>query len=130
MVNLNLAAESQIATAEANFSAQSAIDQSTAIFAQRHIGINEQQIEEMLQILGVDSLDALIEQTVPAAIRLNKPLQLPVAQSESAALARLKAIAKQNQVYRSFIGRGYYNCITPAVILRNVLENPGWYTSY
>jgi glycine dehydrogenase len=132
MVNLNLAAESQIATAQANSPNNTTVNpnQSAAIFAQRHIGVNQQQIKQMLQILGVDSLDTLIEQTVPAAIRLNKPLQLPVAQSEAAALARLKAIAKQNQVYRSFIGRGYSNCITPAVILRNVLENPGWYTSY
>ncbi|MEO0013034.1 MAG: hypothetical protein RLZZ535_1423, partial [Cyanobacteriota bacterium] len=132
MVNLNFTAESQISTAQVNSPNNTTVNpnQSTAIFAQRHIGVNEQQINQMLQILGVDSLDALIEQTVPAAIRLNKPLQLPVAQSESAALARLKAIAKQNQVYRSFIGRGYSNCITPAVILRNVLENPGWYTSY
>ncbi|MEY2834262.1 MAG: hypothetical protein RLZZ574_3522, partial [Cyanobacteriota bacterium] len=132
MVNLNFTAESQISTAQVNSPNNTTINpnQSTAIFAQRHIGVNQQQINQMLQILGVDNLDALIEQTVPAAIRLNKPLQLPVAQSESAALARLKAIAKQNQVYRSFIGRGYYNCITPAVILRNVLENPGWYTSY
>ncbi len=130
MVNLNLAAESQIFKAQANSLAKTAVNQSTDIFAQRHIGVNEQQIKQMLEILGVDSLDALIEQTVPAAIRLNKPLQLPGAQSEVAALAKLKAIAKQNQVYRSFIGRGYYNCVTPAVILRNVLENPGWYTSY
>lgn len=130
MVNLNLAAESQISKAEANSFDKTAVNQSTDIFAQRHIGVNEQQIKQMLEILGVDSLDALIEQTVPAAIRLNKPLQLPGAQSEVAALAKLKAIAKQNQVYRSFIGRGYYNCVTPAVILRNVLENPGWYTSY
>lgn len=130
MVNLNLAAESQISKVQANSSDKTAVNRSTDIFAQRHIGVNEQQIEQMLEILEVDSLDALIKQTVPAAIRLNKPLQLPGAQSEVAALAKLKAIAKQNQVYRSFIGRGYYNCVTPAVILRNVLENPGWYTSY
>jgi glycine dehydrogenase len=130
MVNLNFAVESQISTTQGNSLEQSVVSQATDIFAQRHIGVNEQQIQEMLQILGVDSLDALIDQTVPAAIRLHKPLQLPIAQSEAAALARLKAIAKQNQVYRSFIGRGYSNCITPAVILRNILENPGWYTSY
>ncbi|MEY2857559.1 MAG: hypothetical protein RLZZ74_1871 [Cyanobacteriota bacterium] len=130
MVNLNFAVESQISTTQDNSPEQSAVSQATDIFAQRHIGVNEQQIQEMLQILGVDSLDALIDQTVPAAIRLHRPLQLPIAQSEAAALARLKAIAKQNQVYRSFIGRGYSNCITPAVILRNILENPGWYTSY
>jgi len=130
MVNLNFAVESQISTTKGNSPEQSTVSQATDIFAQRHIGVNEQQIQEMLQILGVDSLDALIDQTVPAAIRLHRPLQLPIAQSEAAALARLKAIAKQNQVYRSFIGRGYSNCITPGVILRNILENPGWYTSY
>ena len=99
-------------------------------FASRHIGADRQQIQQMLAVLGIDSLDELINQTVPAAIRRPKPLNLPGAQSESNALARLKAIASQNQVYRSFIGMGYHNCITPAVILRNILENPGWYTSY
>ncbi|MEO1669774.1 MAG: aminomethyl-transferring glycine dehydrogenase [Cyanobacteria bacterium J06631_2] len=128
MVNLDFAAESRIASSQTNSKSQTFAHTDT--FAQRHIGVNQQQIEEMLQILGIDSLDALIEQTVPAAIRLNKSLQLPDAQSEATALTRLKAIANKNQVYRSFIGRGYYNCITPPVILRNVLENPGWYTSY
>jgi glycine dehydrogenase len=136
MVNLNLAnvaAGTQTSTASEHSFTQSTVklsSQSTDIFAQRHIGVNEQQVSQMLQILGVDSLDELIDQTVPAAIRLHRPLQLPAPQSEAAALAKLKAIAKQNQVYRSFIGRGYSNCITPAVILRNILENPGWYTSY
>lgn len=128
MVNLDFAAESRMAAPQANVTPQNSAQ--TDVFAQRHIGVNQQQIEEMLQILGVDSLDALIEQTVPAAISLHKPLQLPEARSEATALARLKAIANKNQVYRSFIGQGYHNCITPAVILRNVLENPGWYTSY
>ncbi|HEY9771802.1 MAG TPA: aminomethyl-transferring glycine dehydrogenase [Coleofasciculaceae cyanobacterium] len=130
MVNLNFATESKILETEANSNYKNSLNQHTSTFAQRHIGPGQQQIEQMLQVLGIASLDELIEQTVPAAIRLNKPLRLPEAQSESAALAKLKAIAAQNQVYRSFIGRGYYNCITPAVILRNVLENPGWYTSY
>ncbi|MGF1589115.1 MAG: aminomethyl-transferring glycine dehydrogenase [Pleurocapsa sp.] len=130
MVNLNFATESKILETEANSNYKNSLNQHTSTFAQRHIGAGQQQIQQMLQVLGIASLDELIEQTVPAAIRLNKPLRLPQAQSESAALARLKAIASQNQVYRSFIGRGYYNCITPAVILRNVLENPGWYTSY
>ena len=128
MVNLDFAAESRIASSQRDSAPQTLPH--TATFAQRHIGVNQQQIESMLQILGADNLDTLIEQTVPAAIRLNKPLQLPAAQSEAAALTRLKAIASKNQVYRSFIGRGYHNCITPPVILRNVLENPGWYTSY
>ncbi|MEA5554514.1 aminomethyl-transferring glycine dehydrogenase [Anabaena cylindrica UHCC 0172] len=99
-------------------------------FAQRHIGINPDDVQEMLDILGFSSLDNLIDQTVPQAIRFNQTLQLPAAQSEYAALAKLKQIADKNQVYRSFIGMGYYDCITPAVIQRNILENPGWYTAY
>ncbi|MDJ0589666.1 MAG: aminomethyl-transferring glycine dehydrogenase [Pleurocapsa sp. MO_226.B13] len=130
MVNLNFAVESQTTKFQANNTYPSSSSETTSSFAQRHLGVDEQQIEQMLQVLGLASLDELIEQTVPAAIRLDRPLQLPEAESESSALAKLKAIASKNQVYRSFIGRGYYNCITPAVILRNVLENPGWYTSY
>ncbi len=130
MVNLNFAPESKIVENKANYSDENSLNRSTDSFASRHIGANEQQIQSMLQILGVSSLEELIDKTIPAAIRLNKSLSLPEAQSESAALARLKTISSKNQVYRSFIGRGYYNCITPAVILRNVLENPGWYTSY
>ncbi|MGB5633179.1 MAG: aminomethyl-transferring glycine dehydrogenase [Waterburya sp.] len=130
MVNLNFAEESKIAETQAISTYKNSLNQNSNTFARRHIGVNTQQIQSMLQILGVSSLDELIEQTVPAAIRLHKPLKLPEAQSESGALARLKEIASENQVYRSFIGRGYYNCITPAVILRNILENPGWYTSY
>ncbi len=130
MVNLNFAPESKIAENKANYTDENSLNRSTDNFASRHIGANEQQIQSMLQILGVSSLEELIDKTIPAAIRLNKSLNLPEAQSESAALARLKTISSKNQVYRSFIGRGYYNCITPAVILRNVLENPGWYTSY
>jgi glycine dehydrogenase len=99
-------------------------------FAQRHIGPNSDNIQQMLDLLGITSLDTLIDQTVPQAIRLNKPLQLPEAQSEYAALAKLKKIATKNQVFRSFIGMGYYDCITPPVIARNILENPGWYTAY
>ncbi len=99
-------------------------------FAQRHIGPNANDIEQMLEVLGIKSLDALIDQTVPQAIRLNQPLQLPAAQTEYAALAKLKKIAATNQVFRSFIGLGYYDCITPPVIQRNILENPGWYTAY
>ena len=129
MVNLNFAETSMTSKSQADSTYKNSLQHSD-IFAQRHIGANEQQIQQMLQVLGVDNLDALIEQTVPAAIRRSKPLQLPEAQTESVALARLKAIASKNQVYRSYLGRGYYNCITPAVILRNVLENPGWYTSY
>jgi glycine dehydrogenase len=84
----------------------------------------------MLKQLGYASLDAMIDAAVPKPIRLGRPLQLPAARSEHEVLAALKEIASQNQVCRSFIGMGYYDCITPAVIQRNVLENPGWYTQY
>ncbi len=130
MVNLNFAVESQTSNLQPNGTYKNSSHTDSLSFADRHIGVNEEQIQEMLQVLGLASLDELIDQTVPPAIRLNRLLQLPSAQSESAALARLKAIALLNKVYRSFIGAGYYNCITPPVILRNVLENPGWYTSY
>ncbi len=103
---------------------------STDAFVNRHIGLNPDAIEQMLNVLGISTIDSLIEQTVPAAIWLNQPLQLPPAQSEYAALAQLKEIASKNQVFRSFIGMGYYDCITPPVIQRNILENPGWYTAY
>jgi glycine dehydrogenase len=84
----------------------------------------------MLDLLGHPILDALIDKTVPSQIRLNRPLSLPAAKSEYEVLASLKEIASQNQVYRSFIGMGYYDCITPPVIQRNILENSGWYTQY
>ncbi len=79
----------------------------------------------MLEALGCPSLDALVAEAVPAAIRLRRPLNLPAARSEQEALAALKEIASQNQVFRSFIGMGYSDCITPAVLQRNLLENPG-----
>ncbi|NEQ16578.1 MAG: glycine dehydrogenase (aminomethyl-transferring), partial [Moorea sp. SIO3E2] len=103
---------------------------STDAFVNRHIGLNPDAIEQMLNVLGISTIDSLIEQTIPAAIWLNQPLQLPPAQSEYASLAQLKEIASKNQVFRSFIGMGYYDCITPPVIQRNILENPGWYTAY
>ena len=99
-------------------------------FTQRHIGPNPDDVQQMLDTLGLSSLDDLIDKTVPQAIRFHQTLNLPAAQSEYAALAKLKQIADKNQVYRSFIGMGYYDCITPAVIQRNILENPGWYTAY
>ncbi|MCG6134275.1 MAG: aminomethyl-transferring glycine dehydrogenase [Nostoc sp. LLA-1] len=104
--------------------------QTSINFAQRHIGPNSDEIQQILQVLGFPSLDSLIDQTVPQAIRLNKNLKLPEAQREYAALAKLKQIAAKNQVCRSYIGMGYYDCITPPVIGRNILENPGWYTAY
>ena len=99
-------------------------------FARRHIGPTPTEIQEMLDVLGIDSLDDLIDKTVPAAIRISEPLQLPTAKSEYSALAELKEIASKNQVFRSYIGTGYHDCITPPVIGRNILENPGWYTAY
>jgi glycine dehydrogenase len=99
-------------------------------FPVRHIGPNSHDIQQMLDLLGIPSLEVLIDKTVPQVIRLNQSLQLPAAQSEYAALDKLKKIAAKNQVYRSYIGMGYYDCITPPVIQRNILENPGWYTAY
>jgi len=99
-------------------------------FTQRHIGPNPDDIQQMLDTLGISHLDDLIDKTVPQAIRFHQQLKLPAAQSEYAALDKLKQIASKNQVYRSYIGMGYYDCITPAVIQRNILENPGWYTAY
>jgi glycine dehydrogenase len=99
-------------------------------FAQRHIGPNAAEIQAMLETLGLNSLKALADKAVPASIRLKSPLKLAPAASESQALGMLRAIANQNQVFRSYIGLGYSGCITPPVIQRNILENPGWYTQY
>ena len=99
-------------------------------FSRRHVGPSEEQTRQMLELLGLPSLDALADQAVPAQIRLSRPLQLPAGRSEHEVLKALKEIAAQNHVYRSYIGMGYYDCVTPAVIQRNILENPGWYTQY
>jgi glycine dehydrogenase len=99
-------------------------------FARRHIGPSKEEVGAMLHELGVESLDALIGATVPKNIRLERQLNLPEPKSETEALAELREIAKKNKLGRSFIGAGYYDCITPPVIQRNILENPGWYTAY
>ena len=99
-------------------------------FARRHIGPNEEEVRAMLGDVGFDSLGALIDATVPKDIRLERQLNLPEAKSEGEALAELRAIAQKNKMARSLIGAGYYDCITPPVIQRNILENPGWYTAY
>ncbi len=99
-------------------------------FTRRHIGPGDEEIKSMLAVLGFASLAELMEATVPAAIRLRRSLQLDGQKSEDEALRELKAIASQNQIFRSLIGMGYSNCITPLVIQRNILENPGWYTQY
>ena len=99
-------------------------------FLRRHLGPDEAERRSMLEALGVASLDDLIVQTVPPAIRLNRPLELPAALDEQGALEKLRGYAQQNQLWTSLIGTGYYGTVTPRVILRNVLENPGWYTAY
>ncbi|WP_343576502.1 aminomethyl-transferring glycine dehydrogenase [Pseudomonas sp.] len=99
-------------------------------FLARHLGPDAAEQQAMLDTLGVSSLDDLIVQTVPPAIRLNRALDLPAALDEQGALAKLKRYAQQNQLWTSLIGTGYYGTLTPTVILRNVLENPGWYTAY
>ncbi len=99
-------------------------------FARRHIGPAAEESKQMLDLLGFPNLEALIQEAVPGQIRLKKQLTLAPARSEHEVLASLREIASQNQVLRSFIGMGYYDCITPAVLQRNLLENPGWYTQY
>ncbi len=99
-------------------------------FARRHIGPNEVETEEMLGTVGYQNLAALIDATIPKNIRLDRPLNLPEAKSESEALAELRAISKKNKIAKSFIGAGYSDSIPPPVIERNILENPGWYTAY
>ncbi len=99
-------------------------------FTERHIAPGLSDVDTMLKKIGVDSLGSLIDETVPERIRLKKPLQLPPALSEAAYLKRIREIAEQNNVYKSYIGQGYYDVVVPGVILRNVFENPGWYTQY
>jgi glycine dehydrogenase len=128
-VNPEAKDEKSLLDSQQNFSSPEMLAP-TDSFPRRHIGPSATDIEQMLNVLGFSNFDALIDQAVPAAIRLNQPLQLPQAQSEYAALAQLKEIASKNQVLRSLIGMGYHDCITPPVIGRNILENPGWYTAY
>src|SRR6476620_11092158 len=99
-------------------------------FGPRHIGPRGDDVAAMLKEVGAASLDALIDEAIPASIRLKAPLALPPAESESSYLARLKTIARKNKVFRSFIGLGYSDTLTPSVIRRCVFENPGWYTPY
>jgi glycine dehydrogenase len=99
-------------------------------FARRHIGPNEEEVSAMLREVGFDGLGTLIDATVPKDIRVKGELNLPKAKSEREALAELWTISQKNKIARSFIGTGYYDCVTPPVIQRNILENPGWYTAY
>src|SRR5919201_1064923 len=99
-------------------------------FIDRHIGPDTRDVVAMLEVLGKGSLDALIDATVPSAIRMKRPLDLPPGRSEHGLLQELQQIAARNQVFRNYIGMGYSDTVTPAVIQRNILENPGWYTQY
>jgi glycine dehydrogenase len=101
-----------------------------ATFKNRHVASKDEEIGRMLATLGLTSLDALVDATVPEGIRLRQPLRLPEARSEHAAIEDLRELARRNKLFRSFIGMGYHDCVTPPVIQRNILENPGWYTAY
>src|SRR6266699_2572243 len=99
-------------------------------FARRHIGPNQEEIDAMLGSVGLENLNALIEAAIPKNIRLDRQLDLPEAKSEAEALTELRAISKKNALAKNFIGAGYSDCVTPPVVQRNILENPGWYTAY
>ncbi|MGE0446916.1 MAG: aminomethyl-transferring glycine dehydrogenase, partial [Vicinamibacterales bacterium] len=103
---------------------------STDNFARRHIGPSPSEQQDMLRATGAASLDALIDEALPAAIRLPRPLNLPPAEGEHEYLRHLTAVSRKNKVFRSYIGLGYHDTVTPSVILRMVMENPGWYTPY
>jgi glycine dehydrogenase len=102
----------------------------TDTFSRRHIGPSDADVLGMLGTLGLASLEDLVRETVPESIRRHAPLDLPAARGEREALVDLRAKAAKNQIFRSFLGMGYHGCVTPGVVLRNVLENPGWYTAY
>jgi glycine dehydrogenase len=99
-------------------------------FQRRHNGPNESQTEQMLKTIGVSSLDELIDRTVPAGIRMKGELKLPSAMGEAEYLAHIKEVSLKNKIFKNYIGQGYYDTITPSVILRNIFENPAWYTQY
>src|SRR6185312_16305207 len=102
----------------------------TDSFAYRHLGPRSQDVKHMLDKIGYSSIDELIDATIPASIRLKKPLNLPEAMREDEYATHISELAGKNKIFRSYIGLGYYNCHIPAVIRRNVLENPAWYTAY
>ncbi len=99
-------------------------------FANRHLGYGESDKEAMLQASGFSSMDELIDKTIPSSIRLKQPMDLSTAIPEQEFLRNLKKIASKNKVYKSYIGMGYFDTYVPNVILRNIMENPGWYTQY
>lgn len=102
----------------------------TDVFASRHIGIREEDLQHMLKTVAVDNLEELIYETIPAEIRLQKPLALAAPMSEHEFLGHIEQLSKKNKVFKSYIGLGYHESLTPSVIKRNILENPGWYTAY
>ncbi|MCK9321111.1 MAG: aminomethyl-transferring glycine dehydrogenase subunit GcvPA, partial [Bacteroidales bacterium] len=99
-------------------------------FAKRHNGPQAHDIQKMLDVIGVSSIDELIDKTIPSAIRLKQPLNLPQGMNEYEYITHMKELASKNKIFKSYIGMGYYNTITPGVLQRNILENPGWYTAY
>jgi glycine dehydrogenase len=99
-------------------------------FTKRHIGPNEKETKEMLETVGFSSMDALLEKTIPAHIRMNSDLTEPKSMSENEYLRHIKSVSLKNKIFTNYIGQGYYGTITPSVILRNIFENPGWYTQY
>jgi len=106
------------------------LNMNTEVFAARHIGITEKDLPHMLETIGVDSMDQLIYETIPDDIKLKKALDLPEGISEHEFLSHLHQLAEKNKVFKSYIGLGYHETLTPSVIKRNILENPGWYTAY
>jgi glycine dehydrogenase len=106
------------------------LELATRSFADRHIGPSSKDVEEMLAVIGVNSVDELIAQTMPSSIRLRRPLNLAPEMTEPEALASLRAMASKNEMTISLIGMGYYGTVLPPVIQRNILENPAWYTAY
>ena len=102
----------------------------TMPFADRHIGTRKEDLAAMLSVIGVNSLDELIDKTVPSNIRLKQPLNTGAPMSEQEFLTELKGVASKNEIFTNYIGMGYYNTLTPTVVLRNIMENPGWYTAY
>ncbi|MFD0796621.1 aminomethyl-transferring glycine dehydrogenase [Maribacter chungangensis] len=102
----------------------------TDVFASRHIGIREEDLQRMLETVAVENLEQLIYETIPSEIRLKKPLELAAPMSEHEFLGHIEELSKKNKVFKSYIGLGYHESLTPSVIKRNILENPGWYTAY
>jgi glycine dehydrogenase len=100
------------------------------VFVRRHIGPSPEEQSEMLKAMGLASLDTLVSETVPATIRMAKPLALPAGLTEAALLERARELGAKNEVWRSYLGMGYSDCLTPPVTLRNIIQNPGWYTQY